>query len=463
MLMIWIFTLLTVSAQEVCSPQELNPLTWVQNLEDIGECIPLNEPGDVRVFNTTRGQKKNGYIQPNDTKFALKYLGGKSYEMVFNLKFIQTPKSEVSNEAMLKRVQNCLALASTGMVGPGGQKIAMYAVGDDGASTLNSEGVKPPPIQINIIESNNRGNANNYASDFNCATITHELMHYAGLCDEYRETGSDGGGSNAGECRALGAGDSLMSAGMQIAFDEAVGEVGKCVTPENSPFTKFLKSSNPIVRELIMRRRHYDIGNFNPIEVGLPAGSQSPKKQFCKLGDAVLVPAPKTVEDAFNSVESPSENVIEISSYEMPITDNLPADRKIFRRTLSCSCPSGSSSSCKEFLNLLRPQAFSIAERKVYRCPHFGSDAGPTDFSIPSGSFKQTGNVIEYRNERGQRPLLHPAHFARVLTGPCPTDNKQVNTYNHCARYSIKESQAELTCSQQAPECSNPQLWLGNL
>ncbi len=91
MMLIWLFSLLTAWAQEVCSPQELNPLTWVQNLEDIGECIPLNQPGDVRVFNTTRGQKKNGYIQPNDTKFALKYVGGKSYEMIFNLNFIQTP------------------------------------------------------------------------------------------------------------------------------------------------------------------------------------------------------------------------------------------------------------------------------------------------------------------------------------------------------------------------------------
>ncbi|MFN9110011.1 MAG: hypothetical protein ACK5XN_08075, partial [Bacteroidota bacterium] len=316
--------------------------------------------------------------------------------MIFNLNFIQTPKSEVSNEVMLKRVQNCLALASAAMVGPGGQKIAMYAVGPDGANTLRSQGVRPPPIQINIIESKSRGNADNYASDFNCATITHELMHYAGLCDEYRETGSDGGGANAGSCRALGAGDSLMSAGMQIAFDEAVGEVGKCVTPANSQFTKYLNSSNPIVRELVMRRRHDDIGNFNPIEVGLPAGSDSPKNQFCKLSPAVWVPAPKSVNDSFNILESPSENVIEVSSYELPATGNLPADGKVLRRTLSCSCPNGSPASCQEFLNLLRPQAFSISERKVYRCPHFGSDAGPTDFSIPTGSFKQAGSVVEY-------------------------------------------------------------------
>ncbi len=94
----------------------------------------------------------------------------------------EVPKDQVPSHYKNK-VQECLKKANSKMLGPNGEKLNIVI----GSPT--KEGCrKKHPLTIQIGSKTQRGHATNYGADFDCPTITHEILHLLGLCDEYKET-----------------------------------------------------------------------------------------------------------------------------------------------------------------------------------------------------------------------------------------------------------------------------------
>jgi|GEM_PF-5897229 len=474
------FLIALTQAQPLCSTNfNISPATWISQIEEINRCRPLTNPGDARVFDVSRGQQvraahrqenvPHNQVQisqhrlPTDHKGTLKYLGNQTYEMVFQLNMTADSSATVTPAVMMDRVRNCLDAARPGLRGPNGEQLNLIAVTPAQANAMGD--LKPPAINISVTQPRVRGRAEIYASDFRCDTILHELLHFAGLCDEYRDNGED---TNASQCRALGPGDSLMGDGMDVAFDDSVGELGRCDLPTASPHLGLLRSSNPVLRELVMRKKHFHIGNFNSPSVGLPATAPEPRETFCTVDDPVLASLPASADQPFNRLLANTTNSIVIESYLNPTLQADGSPDGIYKSVLRCNCPAGNAV-CGQFLNLLRPEAVAITApaRKVYTCPDHETRQAPTNFTLPTGQFLLQGSTIHYRNRPMGRSMLHPAHFARIINGPChiASTPEVVKRYNECARFSVKSSmegiEGDNPCSTRPAYCNQPDTWLG--
>lgn len=477
-------------AQPVCSTNfNISPATWISQIEEINRCNPLQNPGDARVFNASRGEQvrsvhrqenvRHSQVQitqhrlPNDHKGTLKYLGSQTYEMVFQLNFTAGSSATVTPAVMMDRVRHCLDIANPGLRGPNGEQLNLIAVTPSQANAMGD--LKPPRINIDIVEPGVRGAAERYSSDFSCGTILHELLHFAGLCDEYQEAGGD---TNASQCRALGRGDSIMDEGMNVVFDDSVGEVGRCDFPRDSWHLPHLRSPDPIVRELALRKKSYQIGNFVTSSVGLPpryapaVAPASPraldlKDIYCTVTDATLATLPTSVDAPFNTLLTNTADTIEVESFLTPNLGPAGTPLAVHKNVLRCQCPPGDSA-CRRFLDLMRPEAVAITNpaRKVYACPPEARVA-PTDFTVPRGRFNVSGTTVHYRNQPAGRSMLHPAHFARIINGPCHIASTPdvVKRYNECARFSVRSSmegiEADNPCSTRPAYCNQPDTWLG--
>jgi hypothetical protein len=501
------FILSLAHAQPVCSTNfDISPSSWVNEIERINRCRPLTDAGDVRVFNASRGENIGRVLReneslsgsavtieehriPNDHKGTLKYLGSNQYEMVMQLNFTKVPnRGTVEPAEMMNRVRNCLEISRPGLRGPNGAQLNIIAV--DAAQAARMGDFAPPAINIDIIEPGVRGRAEEYSSDFNCATIVHELLHFLGLCDEYIDGGDD---VNASSCRALGPANSVMSEGKDVAFDDSVGEIGSCEVPADNPALPALQSSDPVAREVALRKRHYDVGNFSRTAVRLPPlpaartaptaaeiAAQEPKALYCTESAAEMVRAPTSIDGSFNRLLTNQPTVIEIESFLDPQRIPSGSGWNYYKTKLRCDC-TGKPANCTRFLELMRPMAESIASpsRRVYRCPgEPASRRAPSNFSQRPGTFSVAGNTVHYRNRPSGRPMLHPAHFQRIINGPChiASTPELVRNYNECARYSVKSSlgiddpnatdanQREATaCASRPAMCNSPDQWLGRL
>ncbi len=478
-----VFILFLISqafAQPLCSTNfNISPASWISQIEEINQCRPLTNAGDARVFDVTRGEQiravhrdegiSGGNVQivqhrvPNDHKGTLKYLGNQTYEMAFQLNLTADPTATVTADVMMNRIRNCLDAARPGLRGPNGEQLNLIALTPVQANAMGD--LKPPPINITVTAPRVRGNANVYSSDFRCDPIVHELLHYAGLCDEYRDNGDD---ENASSCRALGPGDSIMSEGMDVAFDASVGELGRCDLPADSQHLGLLRSANPVLRELVMRKKHFQIGNYEATGVGLPVNTPEPKAVFCSESGPIEATLPSNVEEPFNRLITNTANSLVIESYLTPRLLANGSPEATHKTVLTCNCPADNVA-CAEFLNLIRPEALAITSpaRKVYTCPDFQTRQAPTNFTMPTGQVVLEGTTVHYRNRPTGRSMLHPAHFARIINGPCHIASTPdvVKRYNECARFSVNSSMegigGENPCSTRPAYCNQPDTWLG--
>ena len=73
--------------------------------------------------------------------------------------------------------------ANQKLLGPNGEKLRIVINKPLKSDNCYDDNV----IRIPIISKSHRGDATAYTPHFGCATITHEILHLLGLCDEYKE------------------------------------------------------------------------------------------------------------------------------------------------------------------------------------------------------------------------------------------------------------------------------------
>ena len=165
--------------------QSINELyAMPADIREHSQCREL-EPGEMKTVHSGTGD--------NDS-YKLKREPDGSYTIPLNIQFQagenydgSTPKMAVS-QVYMDKAQKCLERANTKMLGPNGEKLNIVLQQPPKKEESCEDTTGTHNITIESSSEDHRSNAIQYASDIDCPTITHEVLHLLGLCDEYEET-----------------------------------------------------------------------------------------------------------------------------------------------------------------------------------------------------------------------------------------------------------------------------------
>lgn len=143
-------------------------------------CAPM-ELGESKVI--------GGYDYPTglNGNYSLKRTSPFETTAYVNIQFNALAGSPVSAPEMEARVKSCLKNISPYLKGPDGQSLKIEILNPSETKQLEAK-VRPPVNTVNIgATGDGRSNSGQYNPNDECPTITHEVLHLFGLCDEYRE------------------------------------------------------------------------------------------------------------------------------------------------------------------------------------------------------------------------------------------------------------------------------------
>jgi len=466
----WILILLmpVLFAQEECHNcttilPEFTPFT--QTMRRQNSCNRELGVGEGRVVNQTAGTRI-----PVNRKYTLYRRDERTYEAVFNMNFRSgnpAPSSPLAVAAMEERTRRCVAMIPP-INGPGGNRPRLRVVNDSDAQFGNT---KPPRIDINVIRAplatdTFRGSAADFQESFQCATIVHEMLHYAGLCDEYKEAIYTGDADQSAACRPWGPTDSIMSDGMLTAYDAAVGAPQSCDLSGNANLTRFFAGSSPL-KAVVLRRGFYDLQTIFWRSLGLPNTTplQDPMRVCCRaVGTSQNVTV--NAETRRLSVVNADERNLEFDDINFDVSN--PNSPRFFKRRYQCNpanVAAAQRQACERFNQHIKPQIIAAADPRLemMSCPYGSSKLAPTRYDIAPGQSAVSGNILHFRNRGNGRPLLHTGHFSRILAGNCSgndPDAQAAQTYDQCANFSYKHTRPN--CSQIPAACNNVD-WVGGL
>lgn len=419
-------------------------------------------------------------------RYALKRKSKNELQANIVIKF-QTPDLNANEtpESMMKKAKKCLAITSSYFTSPSGETIRVNILDPDEAKSI-PENERPLVNSIGIGEPLMRSNSGKYASDIDCAAITHEVLHLMGLCDEYKEpqrgyyvnteTGeivklnnddsedgeqSSENSSNANivfqysynECRAISKTPSIMNNHlMAMQASTAIKQVCKCKEGMEKRCKKI--TNNRKLMNLTFRDPNSYMNRFQDIctssrEDG-PEVSESnikdyldtkPVKSFTKDGK-VEIKMNKLVASEFDGIIG----YIDIYKY-------------------TCQCNNNSPSDCKKNLEALKNQAPDNLYPVDSTCPYplFKPDFDTPEL-ISREEIKNPAPSMEVIKDQVQiiippanpeASLLHPAHFTRIKYGSCPSKAK---IYSMCAKYAYKISAKD--CPDRPKICDEEEKWL---
>ena len=368
----------------------------------------------------------------------------KQWEIEFNANFTAGAGVPEAQAAVLRqRTEACFAQASAMMAGPGDNMLRLKLRPVSGGSSPT-----PPAININLIPSG-RGDASNFAVTFDCATIVHEFLHHAGLCDEYPEMNS-GQIVNASSCRAIVASGSIMSQEMIKVYDDVVGSTRECRFPSNSAW-------------LTMPRGHLDIAMIKSAQI---LSSDTAYRPAFDAGWCVHNSfAPTSAEPLIETHSARFSNLQRGWRMYYPATDIAHPTGAPMLNGLTCQCPAGNAECMPEIARLKAAMTeLYSSSSKSFNCPYGISPTVPANINMAPGFVddRAHGRVV-IRNRPSGKSLLHPGHFSRLLRGSCRSQDSK-NWYDVCARYAYKHSEPDGlngNCASVPPECRDPQTFLG--
>ncbi len=174
---------LCLECESSASTDEITEMkNLVNDLKEQSQC-QLPKAGEEKIVQTGK---------PLNQSYVLKKEPDGSYSIPFNISFSAdkdydgpVPRQHAEDYYM-KKAQECMQKASTKMLGPGGKKLKIVLKSPPPKEKDPCRGKNTKEIKIG--SSAHRSHAGKYSSDIDCPTITHEVLHLTGLCDEYEET-----------------------------------------------------------------------------------------------------------------------------------------------------------------------------------------------------------------------------------------------------------------------------------
>jgi hypothetical protein len=420
----------------------LNPgiTNSLQSLEDIAGCDVPDVGSAVR--HNLIGNVENRV--PNNSQFVLRRPAAKSWVVEFNATYTAGPGVTAEQaRQMEERTKQCFAQAAPAMVGPDGHRMRMQL------RTASSPNPVAPVIPITVVPTG-RGNANTFSMDFNCATIIHEYLHHAGLCDEYPE-GDTVNVTNSSQCRTIVRKDSIMSGDMENVYDETVGLARRCIIPEGSKWRNATVDHLAIEMSQTVPEIMNKMSDRSATENGwctnrtYPPSAERPAIQNYSIRTV-------SIQRGFE-IDYPSRNLAANATEPL-------------QYRLTCRCPANNAQ-CTSIIQEARRVVETAyrPENQRFRCPSGSQASGAGTGDMPVGlSDQREQGYVEYRGAMTRNvSMLHPAHFMRVLRGSCRAIDQQM-LYDRCAQFAYRHSMplnAPADCSTVPADCSDPLKFLG--
>ena len=155
---------------------------FVNTLEEQSQCFDL-KTGEEKIVHSGTGLSESYTVQKEPDG---------SYSVALNLQFLpdEDYDGEISKDHVpqhyMEKAQKCMKQANKGMLGPNEEKLRIVIKDTPKNDTCSVADTK----KIFIGSEDHRSNSGKYESDIDCPTITHEILHLLGLCDEYKEASS---------------------------------------------------------------------------------------------------------------------------------------------------------------------------------------------------------------------------------------------------------------------------------
>ena len=156
----------------------------IDSIQEQSQCFELEPEQEKRVYSGTalNNRTYNVKREPDGTysiPLSLKFSADRDYDG-------EVPRDRVPAH-YTKKVQDCLSKANEKMLGPNGEKLKIVVQAPKTQGKDNCDNNDSDIKEIEIGSAKHRSNDGKYESDIDCSTITHEVLHLLGLCDEYQE------------------------------------------------------------------------------------------------------------------------------------------------------------------------------------------------------------------------------------------------------------------------------------
>lgn len=452
----------------------------VSNIEQVRDheaCRDLNI-GESRVM---EGQNLNGVAQ----NYAIKRTGANRFEASFNLNFqasILNPQKEID---MQNKVRECFqGMRNMGASDSIGRTIdfKMYTPREVQALPENE---RPPQVNITLND-NMEPNAGNYHSDFDCATIVHEIMHLMGLHDEYHnrrrsdlvrrdpvtgqeieridwitvaEMTNDARTEllesnqyerifHYNDCRAIIDAETLMK-NHNSFFPQTMPQFFRCRCENDRCKTRF-KNLPPEKRNLIQKSQFLitNVNNFG---------------EYCSAND-------DQISTNYVDVNNPSVRDNQTVTNLNFQGDNFsfintrygfeePSVR--FRKTTiryNCRCTQGETDCDVLRQTLSRIQDKGVFSQRTATCPYPSRHIDKNNVSAEAfGPIDESREFILTNDSPGRIPMFRNAYTEKMIYPQCES---KAPKYQACTRYSYLPAGAD--CSTRPAYCGNSS-WIDDI
>ncbi|MFP5491963.1 MAG: hypothetical protein ACLGG0_10705 [Bacteriovoracia bacterium] len=414
--------------EESCDDCDQSPASQLKDLlskikdnKEAMACLEL-KPGQTKVVSfrdgTPTGITGNYSLTKNDDG---------SFDIGVAMKF---PDDDTTK--MMAKVQSCISSVTPFLKGPQGQVLNFKILSTSDVAKLPSAH-RPMINNVAIQAPNSRSNSASYAANIDCPTITHEVLHLTGLCDEYD-------GTNDGyTCRATPKIDSVMS-NQRNAFRRGMPETLTCEC-RSDVCTKIMGGQDNLKRDILISRSIYEVTDYQ---------LRNKHCQFVDLPNVNWNPEGHSIPHIINKR---TDNEITILSYS--INDNA---NKVSQTKLVCKC--SDSSECEQDITSLAQSVEKAVKDKHASCPGssnlVASEKGlPTDLN---SNYNWNGKRFTLAKLAEWPSILHPQHFERIVGGACP---KAAQKYSECAQWAYRKKQDTNNCQGKPAYCDSDKEFLG--
>ncbi len=396
-----------------CKPEdELKPIQDIlTNLEDtkkVDKCKDL-APGEHKVF------KKDSSDYYGTGHYLLKRTKEGDYQAVVSVNF-KTGGGSLPPQEMLKRSKECLDLASPFLKGPDGKRLQFSVITPQEAQQLPSD-ERPEPYNVSIEPVGFGTNAASYAQDVGCPTITHEMLHLLGLCDEYKEDRPQYG--NMWNCRVVTKVPSIMRE--LSTFNQAVPKTTTC-NCSSQTCSSIMKGSDDNIKKIYTGQSGYDVIDYKF------------RNAYCK--EDYINNTSKNLQDPSKAVALLSNTDSEIVLESRFVSQTTAAPHyKLLRSKLTCKCPAGDNDCLQQ-----KARIVTIANQETVKdaCPSGATLIGNSAQKAKTGVTLE-GDVISLTSSPKLPSLLQPQQFNKILAGPCT--GKGADGYIECADFAYKSDE----------------------
>lgn len=336
------------------------------------------------------------------------------------------------DKTMMGKVQSCISAVTPHLKGPQGQVLNFKILSPADVAKLPSS-QRPMINNVAIQAPNSRSNSASYAANIDCPTITHEVLHLTGLCDEYNGT------HDGYTCRATPKIDSVMS-NQREAFRRGIPEALTCEC-RNDTCKKIMSSNDTIKREVFVSSSIYEVTDYQL------------RNKHCQFEDLPNVNWSAENHSIPHIINKRTDNEITILSYS--INDN---PNKVTQTKLVCKC--SSSSDCEQDIASLAQSVERAVKNKHASCPG-SSNLVTSTKGLPTNlnsDYNWDGKRFTLAKPAEWPSLLHPQHFERIAGGACP---KAAKKYSECAQWAYRNKKESNNCQGKPAYCDSDKEFLG--